>query len=177
MSYSTYVKTNGEGSVEQYPYSLAQLQNAYPNVSFPDPMPDSTAAEYDVFPVEDTPAPTYNPMTENISLIDPIYTNNRWVQQWSVTQATPQQQAERLARYRQSLSCSPLQGKIQLNDDGLLEDAEAAVAAADINTRLAWVNAVIWLRTSPLIETMGAGLGLSPTQLDDLFENAQTIVV
>lgn len=148
-----------------------------PTVSFPVPIADTTLATYWVFPVVDTPAPAYDPMTENLTLEDPVYEDAVWVQSWAVTTATPAEQAERLASWRSSLTCSPLQGKIELNNQNLLDEAEAVVAAADKNTQLAWGNAIIWKRTSPMIETLGAGLGLSPTQLDDLFVAAQLIVV
>jgi len=177
MTFSTYVKTNGADAVEEYPYSPDQLIYSNPTVSFPMPMPDATLAIYDVFPVEDTPAPSYDPMTENLAMVYPVYTAGRWVQQWSVTQATPAEQEARLSSMRASLACSPLQGKIELDNEGLLDDAEAIIAAADRTTKLAWANATVWRRTSPMIETLGTELGLSANQLDDMFKAAKLIVV
>ena len=177
MTSSTYVLTNGRDTVVTYPYNVYQLYAANPNVSFPVPTPDSILAQYNVFPVEDTPQPPYNPMTQNIALVNPTKQGGQWIQQWSVTEATPEEQAQRLAQYRANLSCTPMQGKIELNNQGLLDEAEAAVAASDRNTQIAWANATIWYRTSPLIEALAVPLGLSPDDLDNLFEAAKQITV
>jgi hypothetical protein len=57
---------------------------------------------------------------------------------------------------------------------------EAVVALMDapetpFETRLAWNEAQEFTRTSPTVQSMGAVLGLSETQLDDLFILAATI--
>lgn len=177
MTVSTYVLTNGSDTIVTYPYSIGQMVAAHPTVSFPSPVPDEIAADYNTFPVIDTPQPSYDYMTQNLNLIDPVKNNTDWVQQWSVTTATPEEQATRLAAWRANTSCTPLQGKIELNNENLLTQAESAVAAADKNTQLAWANAIIWYRTSPMIETLGTQLGLTPTDLDNLFKAAQKITV
>lgn len=177
MSVSTYVLTDGGNTIVTYPYSTTQLIQANPTVSFPVPVPDSVAEQFNTFPVQDTARPPFNPMTQNLSLVDPVRQDGVWFQQWSVTEATPEEQAERLATYRANLQCTPLQGKIELENQGLLDAAEAEVANADKITRLAWNNATIWYRTSPMIETLGAGLGLSADDLDNLFVQAAQITV
>lgn len=177
MSVSTYVLTDGKNTVITYPYSLGQMIADNPTVSFPVPTPDEIAADYNTFPVVDTPQPSYDPMTQNLTLVNPAKQAGVWHQEWSVTEATPEEQAARLEAWRANTSCTPLQGKIELNNEGLLTNAEAAVAAADKNTQLAWANAIIWYRTSPLIETLGTELGLSPIDLDNLFKQAQQISV
>lgn len=177
MTVSSYVLTDGKNTVVTYPYTIQQMIDDNPTVSFPLPCPDSIAAEYNTFPVEATPQPAYDPMTQNLTLENPVKINEGWTQQWLVTEATSAEQAERLAAWRANASCTPLQGKIELNNENLLTQAEQAVAASDKNTQLAWANAIIWLRTSPMIETLGAQLGLNPTDLDNLFKAAQQIVV
>ena len=177
MAISSYVLTDGGNTVVTYPYTIQQMIDDNPTVSFPLPCPDEIAAEYNTFPVEATPQPTYDPMTQNLNQVNPVKQNGVWHQEWSVTTATPEEQAARLQQYRANLSCTPLQGKIELNNQNLLDAAEAAVAAGDTNTKLAWANAIIWYRTSPMIETLGAALGLSPTDLDNLFEQAKQISV
>lgn len=177
MAISSYVLTDGADTVVTYPYTIQQMIDDNPTVSFPLPCPDSVAAEYGTFPVEATSQPSYDPMTQNLNMVNPIKVNGFWTQQWTVTTATPEEQAERLAAWRASASCTPLQGKIELNNENLLTEAEQVVAAADKNTQLAWANAIIWLRTSPMIETLGAQLGLTPNDLDNLFRQAQQISV
>lgn len=177
MAISSYVLTDGGNTIVTYPYTIQQMIDDNPTVSFPLPCPDSLAAEYNVFPVTATPQPTYNSMTQNLNQINPAKQGGEWFQEWSVTQATPEEQAERLANWRASTSCSPLQGKIELENQNLLDQAEAIIAQADKVTRLAWNNATIWYRTSPMIETLGTQLSLSPDDLDNLFKQAQQIKV
>lgn len=177
MSASSYVLTDGGTEVVKYPYSIYQMMQDNPNVSFSTPVPDDIAAGFNVFPVTDTPQPQINPMTQNIALVNPVQQDGVWVQTWSVTEATPEQQAARLAAFRASLSCTPLQGKIELNNEGLLDSAESIVLAADKVTQLAWANATIWMRNSPMIETLGTQMGLSADQLDNLFKAARLITV
>lgn len=177
MAISSYVLTDGADTVVTYPYTIQQMIDDNPTISFPVPTPDSLAAEYNVFPVEATPQPSYDPMTQNLNMVNPIKQGGVWTQQWTVTPATPAEQAERLATWRANASCTPLQGKIELNNEGLLTEAEQIVAASDKNTQLAWANAITWLRTSPMIESLGAQMGLTPNDLDNLFRQAQQIQV
>jgi hypothetical protein len=81
--------------VEIYPYSAQQLIADNPDTSFPSPTPDSTLAEYGVFPVVPTPQPAYDPVTQNLTELNPIQVDGLWVQQWSVTQASPEEVAQR----------------------------------------------------------------------------------
>jgi hypothetical protein len=66
---------------------------------------------------------------------------------------------------------SPYQARIALLQAGLLASVEALMA--DPNTpqaaRLAWEYATIVQRQSPFISTLGSTLGLTETQIDDLF--------
>lgn len=177
MSVNTYVLTDGADNIVQYPWSLDQMISANPTVSFPVPVSDEIAAQFNTFPVVDTPQPVYDPMSQDLSLENPNKQDGVWYEQWSVTSVSKEVYDYRLAAYRASLSCTPLQGKIELDNQGLLDAAETAVAGADKITKLAWSNATIWYRTSPMIETLGAGLGLSPDDLDNLFVQAAQITV
>lgn len=177
MTVSTYVLTDGGNTIVQYPWSIDQMIMANPTVSFMVPVSDEIAADFNTFPVVDTPQPEYDPMRQDLSLVDPKKQDGVWYQQWSVTNVSQEEYEFRLAQYRTTLYCTPLQGKIELNNQELLDAAEEAVAQADKVTRLAWNNATIWYRTSPMIETLGAGLGLSPDDLDNLFVQAAKITV
>lgn len=177
MTVSTYVLTDGGNTIVQYPWSIDQMIVANPTVSFTVPVSDEIAAQFNTFPVVDTPQPVYDPMRQDLSLVDPKKQDGVWYEQWSVTNVSQEEYDTRLAAYRSTLSCTPLQGKIELDNRELLDAAEAEVAAADKITKLAWNNATIWYRTSPMIETLGAGLGLSPDDLDNLFVQAATITV
>lgn len=84
---------------------------------------------------------------------------------------------ELLAAERAQMRCSPLQGRLALAAAGLLPQVETAVAAADQTTQVAWEYAVEWKRTSPMISTMAAAVGMTETQIDDLFRSAMQIEV
>jgi hypothetical protein len=77
-----------------------------------------------------------------------------------------------------SLVVTKFQAKAALLNAGLLDDVEAAVAAADALTKLAWADAQEFRRRSPLIADLAAALDppLTSEQLDALFVAASTIV-
>lgn len=177
MSVSTYVLTDGADNIVQYPWSIDQMMMANPTVSFSTPVPDEVAAAFNTFPVTDTARPDVDQLWQTVSLGNPTKQDGVWVQHWTITDLTPEEHDTLMVAYRQNLNCSPLQGKIELENRGLLDAAETAVAAADKITKLAWANATIWQRTSPMIESLGAGLNLTPDDLDSLFVAAAKIYV
>lgn len=84
---------------------------------------------------------------------------------------------ERLASWRESAKVSKFQAKAALKQAGLLgqvRDSMAALPDDDI-TRLAWEDAQEFRRDSPTVLTMASSLGLSDTDLDNLFEQGATI--
>lgn len=72
---------------------------------------------------------------------------------------------------------TPLQAKLALHRAGLLSTVEAVIAAADVETRLAWTAATGFDRNSALLGGMAAALGLTTQQVDDLFATARLITV
>ena len=72
-------------------------------------------------------------------------------------------------------SVTPYQARMALYGAGLLDQVEAAVAAADTPVRLAWEYATVIERSSPFIAAMSASLELTSTQVDDLFKAAGNI--
>jgi len=67
------------------------------------------------------------------------------------------------------------QARLVLNNAGLLQQVEAAVAAADVSTQIEWEYAVELRRDWPTLTAMAAALGLTDVQLDDLFVQAATL--
>lgn len=69
------------------PYSIGQLRQDNPQVSFPSAIPADTLAEYDVYEVVTTEQPTRNDNTHNIEpsieLVDGI-----WTQTWVLVEHT-----------------------------------------------------------------------------------------
>lgn len=88
--------------VEIYPYSAQQLIADNPDTSFPSAVSNELLAEFDVFPVVPTEQPIYDPVTQNLTELDPIQEDGLWVQQWSVTQASAEEVAERKEQLKQN---------------------------------------------------------------------------
>lgn len=82
-----------------------------------------------------------------------------------------------LQNWRNSATCTPFQGRMALINGGLMSQVEAIIAdpSTPEETKVAWEYAIQWRRASPLIENLGAALGLTAEQIDDLFKEAQTI--
>lgn len=85
------------GTVEKFPYSLGQLRKDYPNVSFPKNPSKETLAEWGMIPVDAAPQPSFDPATQNCDRTSPVLQDGKWVETWSVTNATQEQIAERRA--------------------------------------------------------------------------------
>jgi len=96
-----YVKVKIDGSVDKFPYSLGQLVSDNPGTSFPEQIPDVTAASFNVFPVAATPSPDYD-YTKNLSSTATL-NNDVWTQTWISTPATPQEIASRTADKKESV--------------------------------------------------------------------------
>lgn len=74
------------------------------------------------------------------------------------------------------MSCSRYQGREALRRAGLFDAAVQQVSeSGDATMQGAWEETTTWNRTSPFIEQMGGALGLTPEQIDDLFNTATTI--
>ena len=88
-----YVKTAPGGTLEQYPYTLADLRCENKNTSWPQDISDELAAEFGVFLVSPTPQPA-DRYDINLRRTASKQGSN-WVEQWVETPATPEQIAER----------------------------------------------------------------------------------
>lgn len=90
------------GAVERFPYSIAQLRQDHPNVSFPATMPDSLLAEYGVVPVEPTERPTAD-HTKLVLESSPSLSDGTWRQAWTITDAGQDLIDERLSETARSV--------------------------------------------------------------------------
>ena len=84
-------------------------------------------------------------------------------------------EAEVLAAWRATAEVSRFQAIAALYTAGKLDDAEAAVAAAGGLTVIAWQNAQVFRRLSPMMNALAPALGLDDEALDDLFLAAALI--
>jgi hypothetical protein len=69
-----------------YPYSIPQLREAYPNISLPAELTNESLIEWDMYVVNPTPMP--NDYTKNITEGTPILTNGIYYQNWIQTNAS-----------------------------------------------------------------------------------------
>ena len=84
-------------------------------------------------------------------------------------------EAEVLEAWRATAEVSRFQAFAALYADGKLDDAETAVAAAGGLTVIAWQNAQVFKRSSPMMNALAPALGLDDEALDDLFLAAALI--
>lgn len=84
-------------TVEIFPYSIGDLRRDNPSTSFPrNPSADLLAA-WNVFPVVERSAPSFDYATENCNQVNPTLENGKWVMTWEVTNASAEEIAERTA--------------------------------------------------------------------------------
>jgi hypothetical protein len=69
-----------------YPYTIQQLREDNSNVSFPAEMSNQFLAEWDVFEINNVPAPI--DYTKNITEGTPILIDGKWYQSWNQTVAS-----------------------------------------------------------------------------------------
>jgi hypothetical protein len=86
-----YVKATN-GSVDQYPYTVAQLRRDNPNTSFPKRIPEATLASWNVYPVIKNDAPSYTERTQKIEREStPTLSDDSWSIGWTVTNKTAEE--------------------------------------------------------------------------------------
>lgn len=69
-------------------YTVEQLRRDNAQVSFPQDIPETTLAEYNVFPLKSTPIPAYDERMQRVDVADPVYGDQGWAQAWVVQDKT-----------------------------------------------------------------------------------------
>ncbi len=162
----------------QYPLSVAQIQQLHPLT-----MMAHNLECYALVEPSDTPphdADTHKPVE-----VDPVQVEGVWRQQWSVVPLSAEELAE-LQRQREEAaaalipkSCTRRQGQLALLTHGVLDDAEAAIAAITdpVQKREAQIEyeADTWERANPFLQQLWTQLGGTPQSLDEAFALAVTL--
>ena len=91
--------------------------------------------------------------------------------------ASSYQEAKDLFDNKYNKTISPLQARLVLIQMGLMPQVKAIIAAADEVTQEAWEFATEFKRSSPLLLGLASTLGLSSSQLDEMFASASKIEV
>lgn len=93
------------GEVKQYPYGADVLRRDNPQTSFPKNPTDELLATFNVFPVNPTEQPEFDPMTQRVEEGTPVLQAGEWVQVWNVTPLSAEEiaqlQADRAEQTRQ----------------------------------------------------------------------------
>jgi hypothetical protein len=69
-----------------YPYTIKELREAYPNVSLPAELSEEALSDWDVYSVTSTQMP--NDYTKNITEGTPVLTDGVYYQNWIIVNAT-----------------------------------------------------------------------------------------
>jgi hypothetical protein len=163
-----------DNRVEKYPYSLRELSLDNPRTSFPNTVGASQLIEWGVFDVAQVPRPTYDPLTHAIREVNPVLVDGAWTQQWEICPLSAEEiEAKRIAAVPASVS--PRQIRQALTRAGLRVSVETAVAAGDQDLKDWWEFATEFQRNNQHVVDMGAALGVSELQLDDLFTLAGSL--
>lgn len=149
-------------------YSLSKLRQDNPNVSFPKQPSDALLASYGVYPVVQGDRPA----NDIVSLGPIVDVNGVWTQTYTGRDLTVEEK-------RQNMVVTMRQARLALHQAGklsLVDDAIALIPEPDKSLiSIEWEYASTVERTSPWMSTMGAALGLSDDELDQLFETARTL--
>jgi hypothetical protein len=101
-----------------YPYSVAQLRQDNPGISFPENISESLLAEFEVYPVELTSSPTVD-HTSTVREGLPVFEGGKWKQVWVVEALPASQVNDTVANLRKQAyieEADPLFFKYQRGD-------------------------------------------------------------
>jgi hypothetical protein len=153
-----------------------KLDNRFLGGGFYDPQPPLIAGPDDPITGEPTQVPDYvnygvaefgdADVPTDTDMFDPATGGKR-----------PMTDAERERFLETPNEVSPLQLKAALLAAGRLQAIEEAVAQADPLTQLAWKEASVFSRTSPLLRQMSAALTIADEEVDAIFRAAGRITV
>jgi len=135
------------GSIDQYPYTVARLRHDNPNTSFPRKIPDEMLADYGVVSVTVTQIPDYDERTQKLEqAAQPVEVNGAWLLQWNVANKTAEEIAQHDAATAES-NRAKRNGLLAETDYLALTDntlsAEMSAyrqALRDITTHANWPN-------------------------------------
>ncbi len=169
------VKYNGQ-LVEKYPYTVDELYADNPGIYFPD-LSANTLSRFNVGVVVVTGAPIYDVNTEVAEQSGCEYSveRDRWEMTWSIRSMTAEELAARVPQ-----SVSMRQGRLALLELGKLDSVDEAIGGMPdpIKRKAAqieWEYAATIQRDSSLVSQLGASLGLTEIELDQLFSLASTL--
>tara|TARA_S200002703_G_scaffold159506_1_gene173224 strand:+ start:2558 stop:3010 length:453 start_codon:yes stop_codon:yes gene_type:complete len=74
-----------DGAITKYQVNATDVQNKYPNTSFPFPLEEQDLTSFGIVTVLQTDKPDYNVKTHSCSEGTPAFSDNAWRQTWVLT--------------------------------------------------------------------------------------------
>lgn len=154
------------------PYSLTRFRRDNPNVSFPKDIPESTLADFGVFPITETAAPSGVVVEE----APPALINGKWVQQWMTRDYT----TEEFIRAQEALQAEIVQATQERLDafaetrnyGGILSACTYATSAvpafAAEGQRAVNLRDATWAGLYTILEEVQTGVRPMPAGFDDI---------
>ena len=139
---------------------------------------DGKADQFRVVPLIVTEQPTFDPITQTVIRDGCEEVEGQWQYKWRIDDLSSEQiAANQAAAYVASIPqvVSRAQFILALLQLDLLDEVEAAIAAADRATQINYKERLEFERGFPLIATMAAVLGKTDAEIDGLFVLAATL--
>lgn len=145
-----YVKL-ANGVIDVFPYGITDLMRDNPNVSFHEIIADELLAQFDVYPVtpQEIPRP-FDDVTQNATIIDPVLVNGKWMQAWSITQASDVDVAQRLGDLEQNARATRASLLAETDWTGLSDNSMSPEMALyrqslrDITSQDGFPRSIVW---------------------------------
>ena len=162
-----HIDMNGQYAVKTWGY----IDAVDPNMPEPPTTGTKTFTQKEVI---FEPTPDYDPFTQKV---EQTYTetDTQCINGWNVLDMTTQEQADYLVFWRDNIKSTMRQARLALKQQGLLATVQSNIDALPEESQIEWEYASYVERSSPLVASLGAALGLTETQLDDLFKLAITL--
>lgn len=135
-----YVLVDQNNSVKKFPYSIKELRKDNPQTSFPDVVSDETLKAFNVFKVQEQPAPGYDDLSQDRNHGGVKLENGVWKENWIITNVSDAEKAARIAARNLSLADAARAQRNQLLTDcdwTQLSDSPGQVKAAYVQYRQA----------------------------------------
>lgn len=94
---------------------------------------------------------------------------------WVVSDLTDEEIAAVLSEWRNRTAVTMRQARLALSRQGLLAQVQTGINSLSEESQIEWEYAGSVERSSPLVQSLGAALGLSDEDLDNLFKLATTL--
>lgn len=165
-------KLTPEGTIARYPYDLSDLMSDNPATSFPplDLLSDTDLADFDVVRVLPSNPPEHNEDTHRPVEQEPVFIEGVWMQQWSIVELPPVSPPNSVTMRQARLALLAV-GKLQAVEDAIESLEEPYKTAAKIE----WEYSQEVRRDKEFVQMLAPIIGLSESDLDDLFILADTL--